>query len=32
MDNDTIWSIIRDDIPELLSLLEAIRDQYRDGN
>lgn len=32
IDDDTIWSIIRDDIPELLAILEAIRDQYQDGN
>lgn len=27
IDNDTLWSIIRDDVPELLPLLKAIRDE-----
>jgi hypothetical protein len=27
IDNDTVWSIIRDNIPELLSQLEAIQRQ-----
>jgi len=26
IDNDTLWSIIQDDIPELLSLLKALQD------
>jgi uncharacterized protein with HEPN domain len=25
IDNETLWSIIRDDVPELLPLLEAVR-------
>jgi uncharacterized protein with HEPN domain len=28
IDNDTVWSIIRDDVPGLLSRLEALREQY----
>ena len=27
IDDDTLWSIIRDDVPELLSLLKALRFQ-----
>ncbi|WP_293688772.1 DUF86 domain-containing protein, partial [Thiolapillus sp.] len=27
IDDDTIWSIIQDDIPELLSALENLRDE-----
>lgn len=27
IDNDTLWSIIRDDVPELLSLLRALKDE-----
>ncbi|SFH38546.1 DUF86 domain-containing protein [Modicisalibacter xianhensis] len=29
IDNDTVWSIIQENIPELLKMLEAIRDRYR---
>ena len=25
IDSDTLWSIIRDDVPELISLLEALK-------
>lgn len=25
IDDDTLWSIIRDDVPELLPLLEALK-------
>jgi hypothetical protein len=28
IDNDTVWSIIRDDIPGLLTRLAALREQY----
>lgn len=28
IDNDTVWSIIRDDIPGLLTRLEALGEQY----
>lgn len=30
IDDDTIWSIIQINIPELLKMLESIRDQHRD--
>lgn len=26
IDDDTIWSIVQDDVPELLRVLEAMRD------
>lgn len=29
IDNDTLWSIIRDDIPALLPLLESLRKVYQ---
>ncbi|NKC14557.1 MAG: DUF86 domain-containing protein [Gammaproteobacteria bacterium] len=29
IDDDTIWSIIQDDIPTLLSALEKLRDEIR---
>ncbi len=29
IDNDTIWSIIQDDIPSLLAALESIREETR---
>lgn len=29
IDNDTLWSIIRDDIPALLPLLESLRKAYQ---
>lgn len=28
IDNDTLWSIIRDEVPDLLSALEALRARY----
>ena len=28
IDNDTLWSIIRDELPDLLSALEALRARY----
>ena len=28
IDNDTLWSIIRDEVPDLLSALEAMRARY----
>jgi len=31
IDNDTIWSIIQDDVPELLRSLEAMRDAEEAG-
>jgi uncharacterized protein with HEPN domain len=27
IDDDTVWSIIQDDIPKLLMLLKALKDQ-----
>ncbi len=27
IDDDTLWSIIRDDVPELLPLLKALKDE-----
>jgi uncharacterized protein with HEPN domain len=27
IDNDTLWSIIRDDVPNLLPLLKALKDK-----
>jgi uncharacterized protein with HEPN domain len=29
IDDDTVWSIIRDDVPELLALLRALKDEIR---
>ncbi len=29
IDNDTLWSIIQDDVPELLPLLQALKSQSR---
>ena len=29
IDNDTLWSIIRDDVPELLPLLKALKGEAR---
>ena len=29
IDDDTIWSIIQDDIPELLPMLEAMKEKER---
>ncbi|GAB6044240.1 HepT-like ribonuclease domain-containing protein [Endothiovibrio diazotrophicus] len=29
LDDDTLWSIIRDDIPDLLARLEALRNEVR---
>ena len=29
IDDDTLWSIIRDDVPQLVPLLEALRNKYR---
>tara|TARA_R110001592_G_scaffold306245_2_gene579161 strand:+ start:192 stop:503 length:312 start_codon:yes stop_codon:yes gene_type:complete len=29
IDNDTLWSIIQDDIPDLLTRLQLIRNAYR---
>lgn len=28
IDNDTLWSIIQDDVPDLLRQLKQLRDQY----
>lgn len=28
IDNDTVWSIVVDDVPPLLQRLRALRDQY----
>ena len=28
IDNDTLWSIIRDDVPSVLPLLESLRERY----
>ena len=28
IDDDTVWSIIRDDVPAILPMLEAIQRQY----
>lgn len=28
IDDDTLWSIIQDDVPTLLSLLESLREKY----
>ncbi|TLS71172.1 nucleotidyltransferase, partial [Mariprofundus erugo] len=28
IDNDTLWSIITDDVPELLTQLYALKDKY----
>lgn len=30
IDDDTLWSIVQDDIPELLSLLEALKSQSKE--
>jgi len=30
VDNDTVWSIIQENIPELLIMLESIQAQHRD--
>ena len=30
IDDDTVWSIVRDDVPALLSSLEALRERYRE--
>ena len=27
LDDDTLWSIIRDEVPELLPLLKALKDE-----
>lgn len=29
IDDDTLWSIIQEDVPELLPLLESLRDEWR---
>ncbi len=29
VDNEILWSIIKDDVPELLPLLESIQERYR---
>lgn len=29
MDNDTLWSIIRDDVPELLPMLQALKNEVQ---
>lgn len=29
LDNDTLWSIIQDDVPELLPLLHALKSNYQ---
>ncbi|HOP41371.1 MAG TPA: DUF86 domain-containing protein [Geobacteraceae bacterium] len=29
IDDDTLWSIIRDDVPELLPLLQALKDEFQ---
>ena len=29
IDDDTLWSIIRDDIPELLPLLKSLKEKYQ---
>jgi uncharacterized protein with HEPN domain len=31
IDNDTLWSIIRDDIPELLSMLQKLKNEAQSG-
>jgi uncharacterized protein with HEPN domain len=28
IDNDTLWSIIKDEVPDLLSLLKALRNEF----
>ena len=30
IDNDTLWSIIKDDVPELLSLLQSLMSELND--
>jgi uncharacterized protein with HEPN domain len=30
IDDDTLWSIVRDDVPALLPLLESLRETYRE--
>ncbi len=29
IDNDTLWSIIRDDVPEMLPLLKALKNEVQ---
>jgi uncharacterized protein with HEPN domain len=31
IDNDTLWSIIQDDVPTLLDVLRRLRDEHRQG-
>ena len=32
IDNDTLWSIIQDDVPDLLPLLKELKSETQPGN